>query len=377
MSVVPRWVDTPQGLVRMCDAARAQPRVAVDTEADSFFSYHTKVCLIQVCAGGQVWLVDALALGRDELAPLASLLGEVSVEKILHGADYDLRVLDRDLGARVHPLADTQLAAQLGGSKAFGLAALLEAELGIKVDKGFQKANWGARPLTRELQDYAAADVVHLLDLVDRLVHRLDELGRVAWWREECEALAAVRWEPPTPDPFGFLRVKHAGALRGAARDRLAALWSWREEKASAEDIPPFRVLQPETLIRLASDPPHSLAELGDARGVGKRLVGTHGREILALLASPPPAPERLRVAPPPRDRERDARVVELRCVRDQVASELGLDGGLLAPRAVLETVEDVRPRSEEALAVCVGRQWRAHVLAPRLLPVIAAWSGG
>lgn len=377
MSWAYRWVDTAEDLARLCDAGRALPRVAVDTEADSFFAYRTKVCLIQVYAGGQVWLIDALALGRAGLAPLGALFGDASVEKVMHGADYDLRVLDRDLGATVRGLADTQLAAQLGGSTVFGLAALLEAELGVRVDKSFQRANWGVRPLARELREYAAADVGHLFDLADRLVCRLEDLGRVAWWREECAALSEVAWEPQAPEPFAFLRVKQAGTLRGVARDRLAALWAWREGRAAAEDVPPFRILQPETLIRLASDPPCSIAELGETRGVGKSMVRAFGRELLALLASPPPAPERPRTAPPPRDRERDARIIALRSARDEVANELGLDGGLLAPRAVLETVADVRPRSEEALAECLGRRWRTEVLAPRLLSVVGTWGGG
>lgn len=377
MSWATRWVADARELARLCEGARVLARVAVDTEADSFHVYRSKLCLVQVFAGGEAWLLDPLALGASGMAPLVELLSDPAVEKVMHGADYDLRVLDRELGARVRGLADTQLAAQLGGARAFGLASLLEQELGVQVDKRFQRANWGERPLSAELRAYATGDVGHLLALADRLKARLEDLRRVEWWREECAALEGVRWEDTAPDPFAFLRVKGASGLRGAARDRLAALWAWREERAAARDCPPFRILQPETLLLLASQPPTDLKALGEARGVGRGLTAQHGRELLALLAAPPPAPERLRVPPPPRDKVREAHVAELRAARDVVAGELGIDGGVLAPRAALEAVVDARPASHEALAACLGRRWRTGVLAPSLLPVVGGWDGG
>ncbi|MBP7797790.1 MAG: HRDC domain-containing protein [Thermoanaerobaculaceae bacterium] len=372
-----RWVADAGDLARLCEAAQELDRIAVDTEADSFHVYRSKLCLVQICAGKGVWLVDPLALGRAGMAPLVELLADARVEKVMHGADYDLRVLDRELGASVRGLADTQLAAQLGGARAFGLAVLLEQELGVLVDKRFQRANWGERPLSAALREYAAGDVGHLPALADRLQARLGELGRLEWWREECAALEGVRWEESVPDQLAFLRVPGARGLRGIARDRLAALWVWREACAAARDCPPFRILQPETLLQLASRPPENLKALGETRGVGRRLVGEHGRELLALLAAPPPAPERPRVVPPPRDKVRETRVAELRAARDKIAGELGIDGGVLAPRAALEAIVDARPTSPEALGSCLGRRWRTTVLAPTLLPLIGRWDGG
>lgn len=375
MNCTIRWVAEAGELERLCEAARALPRVAVDTEADSFHAYRSKLCLVQVGVGREVWLVDPLALGSRGLAPLGELLADSGVEKIMHGADYDMRVLNRALGVPVRGLADTQLAAQLAGAAAFGLAALLEQELGRTVEKRFQRANWGERPLGEALREYAAGDVVHLPALLDRLLARLAALGRVEWWREECAALEGVRWEESPPDPFAFLRVKGAAALRGAARDRLAALWAWREGLAAARDCPPFKIVPPETLLELAVRPPADVGALADVRGLGRRLIEQHGRDLLAVLAAPPAAPERPRVSPPPRDPLRDERVAALRAIRDRVAAELGIDPSLLATRGALEGVVGTLPRSEAELAACLGRQWRASVLGPHLLPVVAAWS--
>jgi hypothetical protein len=111
--------------------------------------------------------------------------------------------------------------------------------------------------------------------------------------------------------------------------------------------------------------------------GVGPGAARRIGAEVLRVLAAPPAAPERVPRARPDVDREREARVKELRGVRDAAAAALSLDAGVLAPRAALEAVVDRRPADLDALAACLGRRWRAAALAPHLLPAVAAWPAG
>jgi ribonuclease D len=375
VSATPQWIAGAGELTGLAQRARRAARVAVDTEADSLHSYFHKVCLIQLSFAGTHALIDPLAVGRVGLAPMAELLADPAVTKLFHGADYDLRVLDRDLGARAVNVRDTQIAAQLLGLPQTGLAPLLAAELGVVLDKGHQRADWGQRPLPPELIAYAVADTAHLESLEARLARRLAELDRLAWWEEECAALEAIRWEAPAADELAFERVKGAGRLRGAARDRLAALYRWREERAAAADTPPFRILRAESMIALASEPPADLAALATVTGVGRGGARRIGADVLRVLAAPPAAPERLPRARPVVDRVREARVKELRTVRDAAAAELRLDAGVLAPRAALEAVVDRRPTDRDTLAGCLGRRWRAAALAPHLLPVVAGWS--
>jgi ribonuclease D len=377
VAVTPLWIAGAADVAGLADRARRAARVAIDTEADSLHSYFHKVCLIQLSFDGTHALIDPLAVGRAGLAPVAALLADAGVTKLFHGADYDLRVLDRDLGARTVNVRDTQIAAQLLGLPQTGLAPLLAAELGVVLDKGHQRADWGQRPLPPELVAYAAADTAHLEALEARLARRLAELGRLAWWEEECAALEAIRWEPPVADELAFERVKGARQLRGAARDRIAALHRWREERAAAADTPPFRILRGEAMIALASEPPADLAALAKVPGVGPGAARRIGAEVLRVLAAPPAAPERVPRARPDVDREREARVKELRGVRDAAAAALSLDAGVLAPRAALEAVVDRRPADLDALAACLGRRWRAAALAPHLLPAVAAWPAG
>jgi ribonuclease D len=375
--MTPLWIAGAGELAGLAQRARRSARVAVDTEADSLHSYFHKVCLIQLSFDESHALIDPLAVGRDGLAPVAELLADPAVTKLFHGADYDLRVLDRDLGARTVNVRDTQIAAHLLGLAQTGLAPLLAGELGVTLDKGHQRADWGQRPLPPELIAYAVADTAHLEALEARLARRLAELDRLAWWEEECAALEAIRWEPPVADELAFERVKGAGRLRGAARDRLAALHRWREERAAAADTPPFRILRGEAMLALASEPPADLAALAKVPGVGAGAARRIGAEMLAVLASPPAAPERVPRTRPEVDREREARVKELRALRDAVATELGIDGSVLAPRAALEAVVDRRPGDPDGLVACLGRRWRAAALAPHLLPVVAAWPAG
>jgi len=372
--VRPRWIDRAADVADLCRRASRQGRVAVDTEADSFHSYHHKLCLVQLTVDGEHALLDPLALGREGLAPLAELLSDGSVRKLLHGADYDLRILHRDLGATIVNLRDTQVAAQLLGEPATGLAALVEKELGVTLDKSFQRTDWGRRPLSPAERTYAAADTAYLAPLHARLEARLEALGRLTWWEEECEALEQVRWVRPEPDPLAFERLKGARALKGAARDRVAALHRWRENRASEADVPPFRVLRNEILLALAKDAPESVDDLGKVKGIPRPLVRRSGSELVRLLSDPRPAPPRRPRRGFQPDPVLDARVKKLRTVRDEVAAEQGLDPGVVAPRAGLEAVAAAaQPVEASEAGRLLGRRWRADLLAARLATALAA----
>src|SRR5438067_3231174 len=140
-------------------------RVAVDTEADSLHSYREKLCLLQVSLPDGDYIVDPLA--PLDLAPLCAALTDKEI--VLHGADFDLRLLRRSLNFTARRIFDTVIAARLLGLREFSLAALVERYFGIKLTKGSQKANWGRRPLPKRMLEYAINDTHYLLTLADRL----------------------------------------------------------------------------------------------------------------------------------------------------------------------------------------------------------------
>jgi len=172
------WIRDARSLSEALSGIGDGP-LALDTEADSFHHYPEKICLIQLSTRARTYLVDPLT-GLN-LRSLGEVLEDGAVTKILHGADYDLRLLRRDHDLQIRNLFDTMIAARLTGETRFGLASLLESHLGVRLDKRFQRADWSQRPLPREMVEYAAADTRHLAELRSILDARLLSLGRRDW----------------------------------------------------------------------------------------------------------------------------------------------------------------------------------------------------
>ncbi|MEM5773869.1 MAG: ribonuclease D, partial [Anaerolineaceae bacterium] len=154
-------MDQPSALRKMVhDLARCR-FVAVDTESNSLYAYQEQVCLIQFSTGDQDYLVDPLAI-RD-LSSLEPLFSSPHIEKIFHAAEYDIICLKRDFGFSFANIFDTMLAGRILKFDQIGLAAMLETEYGIVLDKRFQRANWAERPLSEEQKAYARLDTHYLI----------------------------------------------------------------------------------------------------------------------------------------------------------------------------------------------------------------------
>jgi ribonuclease D len=367
----PEWIDSADGVVTVARACVSGGRIALDTEADSLHSYFHKVCLIQISADDTHFIIDPLALGPDRLNPLWTAVADPSVAVVMHGADYDLRVLDRDYGARVTGLEDTQVMAQLLGEPKTGLGALLELEFDLELDKKHQRADWGRRPLSPELLAYAAADTAYLIPLADRLRSRLEEVGRWPWAEEDFRKLEQVRYNAPAQDPLAFERIKGARSLAGAARDRMYDLFQWRDREAQRRDLPPFKVLGNRPMLELALDPPQDMEEMARVSGLGARFVRRWGRAVLRQLQKPRSAPRRRSAPrepqPPATVRRRMKRLSE---VRDEVAAELDLQPGLVCPKAtVLEIAAAGDSRAALEAAGLTG--WRLEALGDRFVEAL------
>ncbi|MEO8586608.1 MAG: HRDC domain-containing protein [Acidobacteriota bacterium] len=345
--------------------------VALDTEADSFHHYFEKVCLLQLAWDGTAHLVDPL-----QTLDVGALLARLAPRRLLmHGADYDLRLLFRGYGFRATSLFDTMFAAQLLGEKEIGLAALLQARVGVTLDKAHQRADWSERPLTPPLVAYAAADVLHLATLVDSMARDLEAKGRLAWHAEECARLAATVFPSGREaDPETDWRIKGTNALTDKERAFARALWEVRDARARALDRPPFRVLTNERLL-LAAKP----AAAGE-RSLSKLFPGPRPlpdafaqalREALERAAALPPSdwPKVRRGERVESDPALERDVEALKKSRDVKATALGLDPGVLASRAVLTTAAKTRRANgllTADLLVTEGglSRWRAELLA-------------
>lgn len=278
----PIWVDTVAGFRAMLTHLRGQPALAVDTESNSLYAYRERVCLIQISIPGSDYLVDPLAL--HDLSGLGPLLADPSVLKVLHGAEYDLSVLHRDFGFTLANLYDTMWASRILGWPAHGLAALLKRHFGVNINKKYQRANWGLRPLPGDQLDYARLDTHYLLPLYDIQASELEATGRWPQARHRFARLVKVRWEPKEFDPEGFWHISGVRDLDDTARGALATLYLFREQRAEAQDRPPFKVLSNRALLALSEQRPQNLEALKQVKGVSNRLAHRHGQEILAAI---------------------------------------------------------------------------------------------
>ncbi len=345
--------------------------LSLDSEADSFHHYQEKLCLIQLSFGSRDLLVDPLA-GVD-LSILQPALADPSMRKILHGADYDLRLLDRDCGLEIYGLFDTMIASRLVGERAFGLAALLEKFVGVKLDKRFQRADWSLRPLTPEMKTYAVMDTRHLEELAGLLEARLRELGRLEWAAEEFRILEAVRWSVDRDPADAFLRVKGASRLDPRGLGVLRELFALRDAEASRRDVPPFRVFRNEVLIALSGRPPSAESDLKTVQGMPRtwlsggrasRLVDAVRRGVELPDSELPARPERRGRR---RDPEIESRIAGLAKARDRVAEDLGIETSVLAPRSLLEQILKSAVEGGDLGETPGIRRWQTDLLRPVL----------
>ena len=331
-------VTEPRHLAEVCHTLSQATRIAVDTEADSMHHYPEKVCLVQVATPEQAYLIDPLALRN--LSPLAPVLAAKGVQKLLHGADYDVRGMNRDFGMVFNNLFDTHLAARVLGLERVGLAGLLEDILEIEIpkDKRIQRADWSKRPLNDEALSYAVGDVVHLFTLKDALEERLQKLGRSAWSAEECERQTEVRYTPPDP-VASVLAMKESRGLDGKGLAVLSALYEFREEQARRLDRPPAYILSAEALGAIAAAPGMPLEKLP---ALSQGTVRRFGRGILAAVRKGIDGPPLERPAPqfPPRARPSAAqvkRLADLKAWRTAQAKTLEVDPSMVWPMRSLE----------------------------------------
>jgi ribonuclease D len=328
-----RLVADATSLDEVLAALADEPRYALDTEFHRERTYHPKVALVQLAWPGGIALVDPLAV---DIRPLATLFGGPGVA-VIHAAQQDLDVLTRACGAVPSRLFDTQLAAGFLGHATPSLGNLLSAELGVKLPKADRLSDWLRRPLTAGQEAYGAADVAHLLELQDRLVAELEELGRLEWAEAECEELR-VRPTGPGDPCDAWLKLKDVRTLRGRSRGVARAVAAWRERRAADLDLPVRFVLPDLAVLGIAQRPPETAEELRQTRGVEERHArGSTANELLAAvrdgLTHPVDLPE---TNGEELDRQLRPAVTLVSAWVSQLARDQHIDTALLATRADL-----------------------------------------
>lgn len=276
-------------LANLCTRLSSADFVCVDTEFMRENTFWPELCLIQIADVNEAAAIDPMAPGLD-MKPLLDLLVEnEEVLKVFHAGGQDLEIVYNLTGKTPYPLFDTQIAAMaLGQGEQIGYSNLVDAYLGIQVDKGARFTDWSRRPLDARQIEYAIGDVTHLAKIFPKMLERLRKTGRGAWLDQEMERLGDPKNYANDPEE-AWKRVRIAGR-KPEVLGRLKALARWRELEAQNKDLPRGRIVKDETLADLAGHSPRKQADLAKVRGLSATWAGNDiGARLMAALEAAVP----------------------------------------------------------------------------------------
>jgi ribonuclease D len=351
------------------DLARC-PIISVDTESNSLYVYQEQVCLVQFSTGQTDYLVDPIIL-HDELESLGDIFADPSIEKVFHAAEYDVICLKRDFRFNFANLFDTMVAGRILGRTAIGLASILAEEFGIELDKRFQRANWGMRPLPADMLAYARLDTFYLLPLRERLKAALLEKGRWGLAVEDFQRMC--RTEIPEANYNDqWTRISGSQDLSAKQAAVLEELCRYRDRRAQEADLPAFKVLANQSLTEIAILSPRSLEDLRQIKGLSPRQLNRHAEGLLqavqrGLAGKPLHRPSNHR----PDERILN-RLEHLRNWRKQTGKAWGVESDVILPRDTMEILAQTSPTGKDELAELMkDLPWRLDHFGAELLNLL------
>jgi ribonuclease D len=225
------------------------------------------------------------------------------------------------------------------GYEKVGLDSALEIHFNVKVNKRFQKADWGARPLTRDLLEYARFDTHYLIPLRDQLQAELEAKGRWVLAREDFLRACWVNGEMENhPEPWERFSGRRDLTLRELTI--LRELTNVREQIAAKLDRPPFKVITDDKLLAIARTVPKTKKELAGV-GLSEKQLGRWGAVVLAAVRKGVNAPLVKRKPAQRTDEAVLRRLDALKEWRKKVAAQMGVESDIVLPRPFLFTLAE------------------------------------
>lgn len=336
--------------------ASVQPegRCVLDLEADSLHRFRERLCLIQYGDAEGVEIIDPLAI--EDMRPFALWLEKAQVW--MHGADYDMSLLQKTFGVLPALILDTQIAARLLGFEQFGLASLVEHFFGIVLSKKNQKADWGQRPIPPGMLEYAQGDVAYMLEMADRLVADLKRLGRYDWFLESCEhnmERGRERFHAAQSDVW---RIKGSGRLERRGLAALRTLWRWRASEAEALDRPSYMVCSNDDLLRWSIQLQEYRSVMPYPGGGSHRIARFRKAVEYFQLLDEEEYPRIIKHSTTRHCPHFEQKLEHWVALRDAAAAELQLEPSIVASRGQLEAVAN---DEDEGLAQLM--RWQRDLL--------------
>lgn len=328
--------------------------IAVDTEADAFFAYREKICLLQISTEEHDWIVDPLA--DIDLRRLEPVLASPSIRKVFHDAEFDVALLKSAGLSGLRSIFDTRLGVALLGSKTPGLSNVLRERYGIALDKSQQRSDWRRRPLTGEQLEYARHDTRHLLRLAADVEREIVERGLQEIFDFECVRLEATEPKERLFDSEECLGYRGARELDGLELATLRELTVERDRLARERDEAPFRIVSNDLLVLLARLRPSNRTAVESVRALPPRTMGLFGPGIVAAVQRAARlGPWRPQPRKPTLTEEEMDLYDRLRRWRSRKAEQLGFDSSAVLNRRTLEAMVKEKPQTLEELARVAG----------------------
>ncbi len=250
------YINTAHALDAFAKQWKKETVLGIDIECENnLHHYGAYLSIIQLSTKTQNFVIDMLAIKGDDRQPITDILKNPKIEVIFHDYSFDFRMIGSELGITPKNLFDSQLAAQFLCEEKISLGNLIEKFLGIKLEKGFQKADWTKRPLPQDMLSYAIQDTCHLLELKEKLETALKKgkTDKLNWLKQDCKHISSKEWKNPE---LKFEELKGVKALDDKERAICQELYKLRDKTAKKLDKPAHYILSNKLIKEIAIKPP-------------------------------------------------------------------------------------------------------------------------
>ena len=275
----------------------------LDTEFIKVDTLWPKLGVFQINVAGQVFLLDGTRL---ELSAFWEKLFQAQ-QNIFHACSEDIDLIYHYAQQKsLSNVFDTQVGLSfLGHGLQVSYQNALKQMLDVDIDKDQTRSDWLARPLTTKQLDYAANDVLYLMNLSHKIQHQLSDKYLLDFALEDCRHLT---YEIGQETPLELL-YQDIGNYRHSRRQlmQLQQLAVWREQMVKALNYPRSFILKSSTMMDLVEQNPHNQFQLSGIKDIRQNIVRDYGKTILDLLKFLPEQNEwPLRMARPIRHSSKD-----------------------------------------------------------------------
>ena len=229
-----------------------KPEIAIDLEFDkNYYRYGFNLCLLQVFDGDTCFLIDPLSesLNIDLIFPV---LENRDIQKVVFAFGEDIRLL-HSMNCIPQNIYDVSIATSLLNYPPASLVNIISGVLDINTGKSSQMSNWFQRPLTEQQIKYAAQDVLHLLKLKELFENEAKQKEITSWIDEENEVFNRLNFTDM--DDINLIKEKDKKGFTEYEWHIFKNLLEFREEIAEKNNVPGFKVIHKDSLVKIAKNP--------------------------------------------------------------------------------------------------------------------------